>query len=548
MPIRVVAALFRRHDRWPLDHLLRLLEESGPWQADTEDVTGATAVRVSYQQLGARQRKMFRLLGHSPGPHITVAGAAALVDRASTQARIVLDDLHEVCLLEELAPERYQMLDPLKEFAASEPPQATPTEHTDAVLRLLDFYLVTLADAVGVAYPFERARLPAVRRACPVARTFDSADTAIGWIAAERDNLVAAIRYAAANDLPEHVWQLAVLIWRYFHTTSQFDDWIETMELARRIVSADPDNAYGQAHVLLRLATAHNRRGELAEALDLAEQALPRWSRLADARGEAATLCAIAIPTMELGRHGEAITHFEAALEKYEAVGDLRGQAHTLSNLGYLNELHGKLDVALRQHRAAVPILREIGHVQGLAHVLNNLGSVRQKLGFLSEALADHREAHHLAGEVGDDCVTAYALTNIGNVHRAAGRLTEAERYQERAKAVAADVFDADLRTQLYRDRGATAQAKGDQGGALRLYSAALDLATGTGNHTHRAHADRGVAQALHALGRHLEAISHWEAAEAEFAALEVPEADEVRAERSELTCGCGPSAAGEPR
>ncbi|MGC7102503.1 tetratricopeptide repeat protein [Amycolatopsis lurida] len=540
MPIRVVAALFRRHERWPLEHLVRLLEESGPWHADTDDVAGAAAVRVSYQQLGDRQRTMFRLLGHAPGPHITVAGAAALAGRALSQVRVALDDLHEVCLLEELAPERYQMLDPLKEFAAAEPPPATPAEAADAVVRLLDFYLVTLADAVGVAYPFERPRLPTVDRTCPVARTFDSAETAIAWIAAERENLVAAIRHAAARDLPEHAWRLAVLIWRYFHTTSQFEDWLETMELAREIVSADPGNAYGQAHVLLRLATAHNRLGRLTEALDLARQALPRWARIGDARGEAATLCAIAIPTMELGRHGEAITHFEAALEKYEEVGDLRGQAHALSNLGYLNELHGKLDVALRQHRAAVPILREIGHVQGLAHVLNNLGSVRQKLGSLGEALADHREAHQLAGQVGDNCVVAYALTNIGTVHRLAGRLVEAARYQERATAVAAEVFDADLRTQLYRDRAATAQAGGDLADALRLYRGALDLATGTGNHTHRAHADRGVAQALHALDRHAEAVPHWDAAEAGFAALEVPELDDVRAERGALSCVCG--------
>ncbi|MBN6034741.1 tetratricopeptide repeat protein [Amycolatopsis sp. 195334CR] len=541
MPIRVVAALFRRHERWPLEHLVRLLEESGPWHADTDDVAGAAAVRVSYQQLGDRQRTMFRLLGHAPGPHITVAGASALAGRPLPQARLALDDLHEVCLLEELAPERYQMLDPLKEFAAAEPPPATPDEAADAVARLLDFYLVTLADAVGVAYPFERPRLPAVDRTCSVARKFDSAATAIAWIADERENLVAAIRHAAAHDRPEHAWRLAVLIWRYFHTTSQFEDWLETMKLAKEIVSADPDNAYGQAHVLLRLATAQNRLGRLTEALDLAKQALPRWAQVGDARGEAATLCAIAIPTMELGRHGEAIAHFEAALEKYEEVGDLRGQAHALSNLGYLNELHGKLDVALRQHRAAVPILREIGHVQGLAHVLNNLGSIRQKLGSFGEALADHREAHELAGQVGDNCVAAYALTNIGTVHRLAGRLVEAARYQERATAVAAEVFDADLRTQLYRDRAATAQAGGDLAEALRLYRGALDLAAGTGNHTHRAHADRGVAQVLHALGRHAEAVPHWEAAEAGFAELEVPESDEVHTERDALSCACGP-------
>lgn len=539
MPIRVAAALFRRHVQWPLHHLHRLLEESGPWRADTGDVAGAAAVRVSYQQLDAPQRTMFRLFGHLPGPDLDVAGAAALVGSDVTTARNLLDYLHEVCLLEEIAPERYQMLDPLKEFAAAEPP-TTPTERADSLLRLLDFYLVTLAGAVGTGYPFDRAHQPAVDRFCTVSPVFASADTAVAWIAAERDNLVAAIRYAEAHALPEHAWRLAVLIWRYFNTTSRFEDWIETMELAKRIVSADPDNDYGQAHVLLRLATAHNRLGRLTEAVELATQALSKWTRLGDVPGEAATLCAIAIPTMELGKHAQAITHFESALEKYEHSGDLRGQAHALSMLGFLNELHGNLNVALRQHQAAVPMLREIDHLQGLAHALNNLGSVQQRLGLQAEALANHTEACEFAGKVGDDCAMAYALNDIGNVHRSQGRLTEAVRYQERAKAVAADVSDADLRTQLYRDRGATAQAGGNLAEAFRCYQSALDLATGAGNRTHEAHANRGVAQTLHAMDRHTEAAGHWHAAESQFAALDQPEAAEVRAERADLTCACG--------
>jgi DNA-binding SARP family transcriptional activator/tetratricopeptide (TPR) repeat protein len=534
-PIIVAAALFRRHDRWPLDHLLKLLD------ADY------TPVRVSYEQLDAPQRHMFRLLGHLPGPDLDVAGAAALAGLDVAAARAALDDLHEVCLLEEVGTERYQMLDPVKEFAAAELSPATPTEHPDALLRLLDFYLVALAEAVGTGYPFDRAQPPEVDRSCPVAPTFESADDALAWIAAERDNLVAAIRYAATHDLPEHTWRLAVLMWRHFNTTSQFEDWIETMELAWEIVSTDSGNDsdndygndYGQAHVLLRLATAHNRRGRLTEALELAARALPKWTRLGDVRGEAATLCAIAIPTMELGKHDQAIAHFAAALDRYEECGDRRGQAHALSMLGYLNGLHGNLEVALSQQLAAVRTLREIGHLQGLAHALNILGTAQERLGHLPDALASHTEALELASGVGDQCAVAYALNNLGNVHRSRGRLAEAVRHQERAMAVAADVSDADLRTQLYRDRGATAQARGDQAEAFRAYQSALDLANGTGNRTHQAHANRGIARTLHAMDRHAEAAAHWHAAETGFTVLALPEAPEIHAERAALTCAC---------
>ncbi|RZQ63624.1 tetratricopeptide repeat protein [Amycolatopsis suaedae] len=529
MPIHVAAALFRRHHRWPLDHLLRLLEQNGPDSA---------AVRASYQQLGAPQRYLFRLLGHLPGPDIDVTGAAALAGRDVTGVRGALDELHQVSLLEEISPERYQMLDPLKEFAAAEPP-ATPAEPSDALVRLLDFYLVTLAAAVSTAYPFDRAQLPATDRASPVAPVFAGADAALQWIATEQKNLVAAVRAAATHGLPEHAWRLAVLIWRHFNTTSQFEDWIETMELAWEVVSANPDNDYGQAHVLLRLATANDRLGRLTEALELAAKALPRWIRLGDVRGEAATLCAIAIPTMELGEHDRAMAHLSAALDKYRQCDDPRGQAHALSMLGYLNELHGNLDDALRRHEAAVPMLREIGHVQGAAHALNNLGSVQQRLGLLDDALRSHTEAHGHATEVGDLCAAAYALTNLGNVHRRHGRLTEAVRYQERAKQVAADVSDADLRTQLYLDRGATAHAGQDDAEALRSYLAALDLAAGTGNRAHQARAHHGIAATLHRTGHHDRAASHWDSAQTEFATLGLPEASVVSSEREALACQC---------
>ncbi|WP_431428735.1 tetratricopeptide repeat protein [Actinophytocola sp.] len=539
MPIRVAAALFRRHARWPLDHLLRLLEESGPWGSDADasadDMEATTAVRVSYEQLDDPQRAMFRLLGCLPGPDVDVIGAAALAQVDVTRARMVLDDLHEVSLLEEVAPERYQMLDPLKEFAAAE----QPAGQADAMVQLLDFYLVTLAAAVGTGYPFDRAQLPTVNRSCPVMPDFADANAALRWIAAERDNLVAAVHYAATHDLPEHTWRLAVLMWRYFNTTSQLEDWIETMELAWKIVSADPENDYGQAHVLLRLAIAHDRLGRLAEALELAARALPKWIRLGDVRGEAATLCALAIPTMELGKHDQAIAHFTAALAKYEQSEDPRGQAHALSMLGYLNELHGNLDVALHQHEAAARMLREVGHVQGMAHALSNLGSVQQRLGQLADALASHSAAHRHAAEVGDHCAVAYALNDMGNVHRLCGRLAEAVRYQERARTVATDVSDADLRTQLYLDRGATAWARGDQAEALRACQAALDLAAGTGNRAHQARAHRDVAGVLHAVGDHERAVRHWDAAEADFAALDLPEALEVREERAALACAC---------
>lgn len=537
LQIKVVASQFRRHRQWPLDHLVRLLEEAGPWNtAGGLDKPGVVACMVSYQQLDEPQRAMFRLFGANPGHDLSVPAAAAFAGDDVPRARQLLDDLHEVSLLEEAVPERYHILDPLKQFAESVP----AGERDDALDRLLDFYLVNTASAIETAFPFDHAQ-PAVDRDSPVVAAFGDQKAAFEWLTAERPNLVAAIRYAAGHGRPVHTWQLAVLLWRYFNATNHIDEWIDALELARQTVMADEDNQVGQAHVLLRLAAAHRRSGRLAHALELAAQALPRWVRLGDLRGEADTLCAIAKPTIELGDHGQAIAHLEAALAKYEQVGELRGQGNALSMLGLLNEQRGNLELAERQHVAAVGMLRRIDDRQGLAHGLDNLGSVRQRLGAFDEALADHQEAHGLALETGDRSVAAYALNNIGNVHRLRNNLDEAQRYQEEARLAANGLDDAYLRTELYLDRGATHHVRGDQTAALRSYRAALDLATGTGDRAHQAQANRGIAQALHTTGDHDRAAHHWQAAETTFVQLRQPEAGEIRRERQLLRCACTP-------
>jgi tetratricopeptide (TPR) repeat protein len=406
--------------------------------------------------------------------------------------------------------------------------------------RLLDFYLVSTEAAVSAAFSFDRDPQPRVRRTSPVAVGFDAAKAALAWLSTERANLVAAIRYAAGHDRPEHTWQLAVLLWRYFNTAGHLEDWIETLELAERTVSNDRENLAGQAYVLLRLSAVHWRCGRLTHALELAARALPKWVRLGDPRGEANTLCAIASPTMDLGDHDRAIAHFEAALAKYEEIGDARGQANVLSQLGYLNELHGHLELAERRQLAAVDLLRTIDHPRGLAHAVSNLGSVRQKLGRLEDAVVHQQEARALAVEIGDRSLEAYALNYLGNIHRLLGELDEAVHYQERARMAANAVSDANLRTQLYLDRGATNLARGEAGAALAVYRAALDLATGTGDRGHHAHASHGIARALHALGDHEPAAGFWRTARIEFTELKAPEAEEVERELEMLDGVCG--------
>ncbi len=530
--VHLVAAQFNRHTRWPLSHLLDLLREVPAVSPDTTfPQAAAMACTVSYDQLTEEQQALFRVFALAPGADLSAPGAAALT--GVKRARHLLEDLHRMSLLEESAPERFQMLDPLRDYVLATHPPDDPIGPVD---RLLDFYLVTTDTAINILFPYDRDRQPAVTATSPVALTFPDDESARGWLDEERHNLVAAVHHAAAHDRPEHAWQLAVLLWRYFYMRGHLRDWTETLQRAAEVLDGT-GNTTGLAHVRLRLANARWRSGALTEARTLAERALPLWQELGDRLGEANTLVVIASTASKLGEFTDAADHYARALARYSEIGDESGQAHTLDLLGVVNELRGDLDTAEANHLAAISLLRRLNHRVGLAHSLDNLGCVRQRLGRLDEALDNHTEAHDLAVELGDRTVEAYALNNLGNVHRLAGRLAEAAKCQQRARQVADLVVDPNLRTQLYLDRGETAWAIGDAKAALHAYRASLDLSACMGERAQRARANPRIALVLHDTGHHNP--NHWHEALTEYTELGLLEADEVRAKLGNLTCAC---------
>jgi DNA-binding SARP family transcriptional activator/tetratricopeptide (TPR) repeat protein len=530
--IHLVAAQFRRHLTWPVAHLVELLREASPLSPDTHFSARAhVACTVSYDQLTEEQRTLFRVFALAPGPDLSAPGAAALM--GVPRAWGLLEDLHRMSLLEECAPARFQMLDPLRDYVLAAHPPAQPVEAVD---RLLDFYLTAAAAAVAALFPFDRASQPSITAQCPVTPTFPDEHTALDWLDEERGNLVAAVHYAAANDRPDHTWQLAVLMWRYLYHRGHLRDWTETLQRAATVLDGSA-NTRGLAHVWLRLSGARWRSGALAEALTLAKQALPLWVELGDVRGEANTLAAIAMTARGLGDLVTAAEHYEQALDRYERIGDRPGQANTRDLLGVLANFRGDLDAAERHHLAAVTLLRQIGHKPGLAHALDNLGIIRRRLGRLADAVANHTEARDIAIEIGDRACEAYALNNLGNANRLAGHLAEAVEYQAKARKVADLVVDPNLRTQLYLDRGETARVAGDPRAALHAYRAALDMSAGMGARVQKARANHRIATVLHATGQHTP--THWRDALTEYAELGLPDEETVRTELSTFTCDC---------
>ena len=90
---------------------------SWPWHRDrlelmrAENLSVAAAFDLSYQNLTAGQRQLFRRLGLHPGPDIDTYAAAALNGTSLAAARRHLEDLYNQHLISEPAPGRYRLHD-----------------------------------------------------------------------------------------------------------------------------------------------------------------------------------------------------------------------------------------------------------------------------------------------------------------------------------------------------------------------------------------------------------------------------------------------------
>lgn len=507
LAICVVASVFHRHPGWTLEHLLQQLRDHSSRLPDSAFGTVGTAIAVTYQQLADPHRRMFRLLSTLPGPDVTSAAAAALADCPVAAARALLDELQAASMAEEPEPDRYRMLEPLKQYAAAIEP-GSPQETSEAMDRLLDFQLVTAAAAMRAAFPFDVDRWPVVTRTSHVALSFnDDARAAKAWLAAERFNLSAAIRSADERGRVEHVWQLAVLLWRWYYARGQVEDWTDALERAKAILDVPQGDRAGLAYVLLRLSGARWLSGNYEAAKETSTQAMGIWRELGDEGGEAAAYMSRALVDIRVGEHESAIQDLGQALSRYARVGNDRGRAHALSNLAYLYEETADLESARDCLVEAVELLDQLGHKQGLAHSMENLACVLELLGDLDGAERGHDRASNVAVELGDLITQAYAVNGLGNVLRRRGDPVAALALHERARQLADEVTDPALRAQLYADRGNTNVAAGNLVDALYSYLAALDLTSSGHSSRIRAMAAKGAVATLQTLGREADAI-----------------------------------------
>jgi DNA-binding SARP family transcriptional activator len=443
LALRVAAELVAARPAVPLADLVNELgDQRGRLDLLNAGGDPRTAVRAvfswSYQRLDADVARTFRLLGLHPGGDFEPYAVAALAGVGVDEARLLLDRLLGVYLIQPARTHRYGMHDLLKAYAAEQAgSRDREPDRRAALTRLLDYYLQTAHAAATLMNPGRYPlSLPPPQPGVTVPH-LASRDDALTWFEAQHGALLAAIQRAADSGLGAHAWQLATLQAGFLCLRGYRPEWIAGLRTALAAAEGSGD-ALGQAHTLLELGGALLLVGRGQEADVQLRRALSLYRELGDRGGEARIHYYLSIVYERQDRYREALTHAQRALRVFRTAGQLPGQARALNNIGWYRAHLGEHREALIDCQQAVGLHREVADRRGEAASWDSLGFTHRQLGNYAESITCYRRAVDLYDEVGDRYQTAAARTHLGDVHEAAHN----QRAAREAWQQALDVLD----------------------------------------------------------------------------------------------------------
>ncbi|MFI5915275.1 BTAD domain-containing putative transcriptional regulator [Dactylosporangium sp. NPDC051541] len=421
LALAIVTARLATNPHLSLDAVADDLTDTRPSLAAFTGADPATDVRAvfswSYRIVPADAARLFRLAGLlHVGPDISLAAAAALVDRTPDDTRPLLTQLVRGHLISERAPGRYAFHDLLRAYATELAHTTDPADARQAALRrMLDHYLYS-ARAAAVA--LEHSGLDAVPD--EPAEAFADHRAALAWLTAERPALLAAVGRAHDSDLPGHCWRLARISQDFLAAQGYWHDLRQVQQVALSAAIGVDDPA-AQAVIRRSLAYAETLLGHHDRAEFQLRQALEQFRRLGDAVLEAYCTHNLAIVQQSQGRFREALEQERPALDMFRRAGHARGEASVLNTIACLHAALGQSEQALDFGLQALAAHRKMAPGRPDPGFLDTVADAHRRLGQHQAAQERYREALDVSRAVGNRFVQASILDRLGDTHQAAG-------------------------------------------------------------------------------------------------------------------------------
>lgn len=372
------------------------------------------AFEISYRRMPETARRVFRMLGMSPGESFAAPVAAALADRPVPAAGMALRTMLAANLIEPVGSGRYRLHDLLREYAIRRSQLEDGPRARELGLRRLGSWYAHSAHNAAQMLRSDHLFLSVSQPVSVQPETFGDRDQALNWLDVESEAALSAMRTFAHNGMSEVAWLMADA-WRgYYATRTEFDAWRETatlgLDLARREGDSHAQAAMGrglgwyftekgdyraaldhyrtalvaavdagadewQAAIWAGMAAAHYRDAQLAEAAEACKQAIAVTTE-----PPRSVLNMLGITSRELGRLDESARTFERAVrlnrrDNSANLGVVLGNlAEPYRDLGRLAEARACVEEALELDETLGSLRGECHHRDELARILSELG------------------------------------------------------------------------------------------------------------------------------------------------------------------------------
>jgi len=452
----------------PLAHILNEMTDrptvvTDPSPADRHRNLAAT-IEWSYRLLTSAEQVVFRRLSVLPGGFdLESAGAVCVGGGVEPDAVVRL-----VCGLE----------------AKSQVVRA-PGDTDTARFRQLRCVRAYAQEQLIAAGELEATQKRAVdwlgRRAEALSDTLFFGGSALSRLWPERDNLAAAIGYAAAKDCDQHLLlavALARLWWQRQHATT-----------ARRVLTAvlsPVRHSRYRGEALAWSALAASAQADCAEALAMAQQAVLIERRRHRPIGLARALDALGFVRTCRGELAAAATAYRECLDAIRATDQPLEVATCQHCLAWTLLMAGQPTEAENLLAEAVPVYEVLAPAHARIAVSNTVGALRLYQGDFDAARDAFVSVLHATGP--NDHIASYALDGLamvaaeqGDPRRALSLLTAGAAIRERCGVVVSPVWQRWVDTAsgsaealLGKDKAAAAVVTGERLDGDRLLAYAL--------------------------------------------------------------------------
>jgi tetratricopeptide (TPR) repeat protein len=425
LAIRLLGQMLRDR-RWPLRRIVQAVDvglQAPPKSREAEESVALRplwdACDVTYRDLSAAQRKLFRVLALVPNTEIGAHAAAVVTRMSPDRASRLLAELVRRGLIESDRPGHYRIRQMLATSGRLYIEQEESARQLDvARARLARYYAVQAEEHADPLLPTPRRPGQEQERARVMAeaRSWFHREHELLFRLVTSPHMVAPARTRnGAQGQPRAVqpwlWRLATALCTWYSVEVRLGDWQEVCETVLRMPLARANPAT-TSWARNQLGVVHRLRGDPAAAWTELDAAA-KLSRSAHNRGLAQLQTNLGLVLIDQGQLDLAVRYLETGLE-LRSLTNRHGQAISALGLGVAHLNARELDAARRYLSRAANTFDAVHDERGLAATLNAVGVVLWDQDDRLGAEEHWMFARSLYAEMGDELGLACVLLNIG--------------------------------------------------------------------------------------------------------------------------------------